>query len=69
MDMREFTALKFRTMKVDTDQEEHRRYIQEIASQARSTNGNGLYKLERAATRSRRSVTGCARRVSTSCRS
>jgi len=46
-DMREFTALKFRTMKVDTDQEEHRRYIKEISSGAVSTNGNGLFKLER----------------------
>jgi exopolysaccharide biosynthesis polyprenyl glycosylphosphotransferase len=45
--MREFTALKFRTMKVDTDQEEHRRYIKEISSGAVSTNGNGLFKLER----------------------
>jgi exopolysaccharide biosynthesis polyprenyl glycosylphosphotransferase len=47
MGMREFTALKFRTMKVGTDQEEHRRYIKEIAGGAVSTNGNGLFKLER----------------------
>jgi exopolysaccharide biosynthesis polyprenyl glycosylphosphotransferase len=47
MQMREFTALKFRTMKVDTDQDEHRRYIKEISSGAVSTNGNGLFKLER----------------------
>jgi exopolysaccharide biosynthesis polyprenyl glycosylphosphotransferase len=47
MNMCEFTALKFRTMKVDTDQEEHRRYIKEIAGGAVSTNGNGLFKLER----------------------
>jgi lipopolysaccharide/colanic/teichoic acid biosynthesis glycosyltransferase len=47
MGMREFTALKFRTMKVDTDQDEHRRYIKEIAGGAVSTNGNGLFKLER----------------------
>ena len=45
--MREFTTLKFRTMKVDTDQEEHRRYIQEISQSGASTNGNGLFKLER----------------------
>jgi exopolysaccharide biosynthesis polyprenyl glycosylphosphotransferase len=47
LNMREFTALKFRTMKVDTDQDEHRRYIREIAGGAVSTNGNGLFKLER----------------------
>jgi exopolysaccharide biosynthesis polyprenyl glycosylphosphotransferase len=47
LNMREFTALKFRTMKVDTDQEEHRRYIKEISGGAVSTNGNGLFKLER----------------------
>jgi exopolysaccharide biosynthesis polyprenyl glycosylphosphotransferase len=45
--MREFTTLKFRTMKVDTDQEEHRRYIQEISRSGVGTNGNGLFKLER----------------------
>jgi len=47
MNMREFTALKFRTMKVDTDQEEHRRYIREISRSGVATNGNGLFKLER----------------------
>jgi exopolysaccharide biosynthesis polyprenyl glycosylphosphotransferase len=45
--MREFTALKFRTMKVDTDQDEHRAYIREIAQSGAATNGNGLFKLER----------------------
>ena len=47
LDMREFTALKFRTMKVDTDQEEHRRYIREISGGGSGTNTNGLFKLER----------------------
>ncbi len=45
--MREFTTLKFRTMKVDTDQEEHRRYVREISRSGNGTNGNGLFKLER----------------------
>src|SRR5262249_3640570 len=45
--MREFTALKYRTMKVDTDQEEHRRYIRETAKASVATNANGLFKLER----------------------
>jgi len=45
--MREFTALKFRTMKVDTDQDEHRKYIQEVAEAGVATNANGLFKLER----------------------
>jgi exopolysaccharide biosynthesis polyprenyl glycosylphosphotransferase len=46
-DMRPFTVLKFRTMRVDTDQEEHRRYIESIATHQASPNGNGLYKLDR----------------------
>jgi exopolysaccharide biosynthesis polyprenyl glycosylphosphotransferase len=46
-DMRPFTVLKFRTMGVDTDEEEHRRYIESIATQDASPNGNGLYKLDR----------------------
>ena len=47
LNQREFTALKFRTMKVDTDQEEHRAYIREISRSGVATNGNGLFKLER----------------------
>ena len=46
-DMRPFTVLKFRTMRVDTDQEEHRRYIESITTHQASPNGNGLYKLDR----------------------
>lgn len=47
LNMDEFTALKFRTMKVDTDQEEHRRYIKKISGGSAGTNTNGLFKLER----------------------
>ena len=47
LDMREFTALKFRTMKQDTDQEEHRRYIRSVAAEGAETGANGLFKLER----------------------
>ena len=54
--MREFTVLKFRTMNVDTDQEEHRRYIQRLASSGVPTNANGLFKLDRHGT-----VTPCGR--------
>jgi exopolysaccharide biosynthesis polyprenyl glycosylphosphotransferase len=44
---REFTALKFRTMRTDVDTEEHRRFIGEIMSADASQRSNGLYKLER----------------------
>lgn len=47
LDMRPFTCLKFRTMRVDTDPEEHRNYIESIATSAASLNGNGMYKLTR----------------------
>jgi exopolysaccharide biosynthesis polyprenyl glycosylphosphotransferase len=46
-DMRPFTVLKFRTMAVDTDQEEHRNYIESTLTHAAAPNGNGLYKLDR----------------------
>jgi exopolysaccharide biosynthesis polyprenyl glycosylphosphotransferase len=46
-DMRPFTVLKFRTMRTDTDQEEHRRYIEATKTHAVSPNANGLYKLDR----------------------
>ena len=46
-DMRPFTVLKFRTMRVDTDQEEHRRYVASITTNAAAPNRNGLYKLDR----------------------
>jgi lipopolysaccharide/colanic/teichoic acid biosynthesis glycosyltransferase len=46
-DMRPFTVLKFRTMRVDTDEEEHRRYIETTLTHDASPNANGLYKLDR----------------------
>jgi exopolysaccharide biosynthesis polyprenyl glycosylphosphotransferase len=47
LDMREFTTLKFRTMRADTDDGAHRAYIRATMSAAAATEGNGLYKLER----------------------
>jgi lipopolysaccharide/colanic/teichoic acid biosynthesis glycosyltransferase len=47
-DMRPFTFYKFRTMRVDTDDAAHRRYIAETMNGSALVNGNGLYKLERA---------------------
>jgi exopolysaccharide biosynthesis polyprenyl glycosylphosphotransferase len=47
LDMRHFTCLKFRTMKVDTDPEEHRAYVESIATSGANLNGNGMYKLNR----------------------
>jgi exopolysaccharide biosynthesis polyprenyl glycosylphosphotransferase len=47
LDMRPFTCFKFRTMRVDTDPEEHRAYIQSIAHATATLNGNGMYKLTR----------------------
>ena len=45
-DMREFTSLKFRTMRVGTCTDSHREYIK--ASMERvSQEGNGLFKLDR----------------------
>jgi exopolysaccharide biosynthesis polyprenyl glycosylphosphotransferase len=44
---RPFTVLKFRTMRVDTDDSEHREYIQRTMSSDATVNGNGKYKLER----------------------
>ena len=46
-DMKHFTVLKFRTMGVDTDEEEHRRYIESTLTHEASPNSNGLYKLDR----------------------
>jgi exopolysaccharide biosynthesis polyprenyl glycosylphosphotransferase len=55
-EMHEFTALKFRTMKVDTDNSAHRDYIAEIMSASAEAGANGLYKLDRSD-----SVTGFGR--------
>ena len=53
---RPFTMLKFRTMRVDTDQDAHREFIAQTMSAGAATPANGLYKLERndAVTRSGR---------------
>jgi exopolysaccharide biosynthesis polyprenyl glycosylphosphotransferase len=46
-DMQPFTVFKFRTMSVDTEEDEHRRYIERTLTNAASPNSNGLYKLDR----------------------
>jgi lipopolysaccharide/colanic/teichoic acid biosynthesis glycosyltransferase len=45
--MREFEALKFRTMRVDTDDSAHREFIKSTMSASAAPTKNGLYKLER----------------------
>ena len=45
--MREFTALKFRTMWADTDDAEHRAYIAQTMSASAPVGPNGTYKLAR----------------------
>jgi exopolysaccharide biosynthesis polyprenyl glycosylphosphotransferase len=47
MDMREFTTLKFRTMRVGTDDSPHREFIRQTMSPSATVNGNGIYKLDR----------------------
>jgi lipopolysaccharide/colanic/teichoic acid biosynthesis glycosyltransferase len=47
LNMREFTALKFRTMWTDTDDSEHRKYIASTMRSSATAGSNGLYKLER----------------------
>ena len=44
--MKEFEALKFRTMKADTDPAAHRDYIRRSMSSAVAAEGSGLYKLD-----------------------
>lgn len=44
--MKEFTALKFRTMRTDADDSPHREFIRQTMS-SQATAPNGLYKLER----------------------
>jgi exopolysaccharide biosynthesis polyprenyl glycosylphosphotransferase len=46
-EMRPFTVLKFRTMRADTDEDVHRRYIEATVTHQASPNANGLYKLDR----------------------
>jgi lipopolysaccharide/colanic/teichoic acid biosynthesis glycosyltransferase len=45
--MREFTVLKFRTMRVGTDGREHQDYVKSIMSAGAEPQTNGMYKLER----------------------
>jgi exopolysaccharide biosynthesis polyprenyl glycosylphosphotransferase len=47
MGMKEFTALKFRTMKADADDAPHRDFIRQTMSSDASPPPNGMYKLER----------------------
>jgi exopolysaccharide biosynthesis polyprenyl glycosylphosphotransferase len=47
MNMRPFTALKFRSMRVDADEDVHRRYVQSVMTSDAALQ-NGKYKLERA---------------------
>jgi exopolysaccharide biosynthesis polyprenyl glycosylphosphotransferase len=47
MDLREFTVLKFRTMREGTDDAPHRDYIRQIMEPAALPAANNLYKLER----------------------
>ena len=46
-DQREFTALKFRTMKVDADTNVHRDYIKAIMDHHAAVGSNGVFKLDR----------------------
>jgi exopolysaccharide biosynthesis polyprenyl glycosylphosphotransferase len=46
-DMREFTLLKFRTMRVGVDESKHRDYIAQTMNASATLGGNGCYKLER----------------------
>jgi len=46
LNMREFTTLKFRTMRVDTDDAAHREYIRQTMSADAVVGANGLYKLD-----------------------
>jgi exopolysaccharide biosynthesis polyprenyl glycosylphosphotransferase len=45
--MREFTSLKFRTMRVDTDSRIHREYIRSTMGSGADANPTGIYKLDR----------------------
>ena len=49
LNMREFTALKFRTMWTETDDSEHRAYIEQTMSANATVGNNGVYKLQRSA--------------------
>lgn len=47
LEMNEFTALKFRTMRSGTEDGEHREYIRTIMSAGAGLGTNGMYKLDR----------------------
>jgi exopolysaccharide biosynthesis polyprenyl glycosylphosphotransferase len=47
LDLRPFTLLKFRTMRVGTDDAPHREYLKQIMSAGALPAGNSLYKLDR----------------------
>lgn len=47
LDMKEFTALKFRTMAVGTDENVHREYINRVAESGAVLEDSGMYKLDR----------------------
>ena len=47
MNMKEFTLLKFRTMKADTDDAPHREYIAASMAAGVAPENGGLYKLSR----------------------
>jgi exopolysaccharide biosynthesis polyprenyl glycosylphosphotransferase len=47
IDMREFTLLKFRTMRTGTDEMPHREYLKQIMTSDALPTSNNLYKLER----------------------
>jgi lipopolysaccharide/colanic/teichoic acid biosynthesis glycosyltransferase len=47
MDLREFTLLKFRTMREGTDEAPHREYIKQIMRSDALPESNNLYKLDR----------------------
>jgi exopolysaccharide biosynthesis polyprenyl glycosylphosphotransferase len=46
-DMKEFSVLKFRTMRTDTDDRPHRDYIRNTMSAGTNLGSNGIYKLDR----------------------
>src|SRR6266511_4794224 len=46
--MKPFTALKFRTMRVDTDPDEHRDFVKALMQKTVAPQSNGVFKLERA---------------------
>ena len=44
--MREFTVIKFRTMRVETTEDDHRRYVATIARAGTAPSDEGLFKLK-----------------------